>query len=235
MNVYLLGQIGKWLSLIMVTCISFFNPQVGAKNEMNVDNTNKNKNLTVVNQVIEHDTKTVYNASLPANTTKVITPGIDGIVYVDAQTGTSNIVQPMVTEVVEVGTGDRSDYLGRLSGYGPDCPGCSKVGNVACHTKNGGKHSLIKDGEYYQDDEYGRVRILAAAREKFPCGTIVEITKPGIAPFYGVVLDSGGSMVTAWKEHGTVWMDLAYTSQAAARVGGISGTNIEFSVKRWGW
>lgn len=234
MNVYLLGLIGKWLSLIMITCISFFNPRVGEKNQINVDNTNKNKNLTVVNQVLPHDIKTVYNATLPSNTTKVVTPGIDGVVYVD-ETGISKTVQSMVTEVVEVGTGDRSDYLGRLSGYGPDCPGCSKVGNVACHTKNGGKHSLINDGEYYQDDEYGKVRILAAAREKFPCGTIVQVTKPGMESFYGVVLDTGGSMVTAWKENGTVWMDLAYASQAAAKVGGISGKNIEFSVKRWGW
>lgn len=235
MNVYLLQLIGKWLSLIVITFISFFNPRVGTKTEVKVDNENKNKNLTVINKVIEHDTKMIYNPSLPNQTKNVVTPGVDGIVYMDANGNETKIVQKMVTEVIEVGTGGVSDYIGKLSGYGPDCPGCSKTGNVACHTKNGGKHSLIYDGEYYQDEQYGKVRILAAARSKFPCGTIVEINKPGIAPFYGIVLDSGGSMVTAWKERNMVWMDLAYSSQAAAKVGGIAGNNIHFKVKRWGW
>lgn len=235
MNVYLLQLIEKLISLIVITFISIFNPGVIGSKNVNVDNTNKNKNLTVINKVTPHDTKTTFNSSLPSNITKVKTPGIDGIVYVDNVGNTTSIVQQMVTEEVEVGTGDQSEYVGRLSGYGPDCPGCSKVGNVACYTKKKTKHSLINNGEYYQDDQYGKVRIVAAARSKFPCGTIVKITKAGITPFYAVVLDSGGSMVKAWKENGTVWMDLAYKSQADAKVGGISGTNIQFSVQRWGW
>ena len=234
MNVYLLNLIGKWMSLLTITFISLFNSGIGNKNVVNIENENKNKNLTVINQVIKHDTKTVYNSSLPLNTKKVITPGVDGIVTVDENGTSLATVQNMVTEVVEIGTGDTANYTGRLSGYGPDCPGCSKTGNVSCHTKNGGKHSLIHDGEYYQDDEYGKVRILAAARSKFPCGTIVEISNTGKDPFYAVVLDSGASMTNAWKK-GIVWMDLAYASQAAARVGGIGGTNVHFVVKRWGW
>lgn len=235
MNVYLLKFISKMFSLFFVTIISLFNPSaVGTKN-VNVTNNNKNKNITVVNKVIKHDTKTIYNSSLPSTYRKVVKEGVDGIVYVNAKGEETTTVQKMVTEEVVVGTGDQGEYDGKLTGYGPDCPGCSKVGNVACHTKNGGKHSLIYDGEYYQDDEYGKVRIVAAARSKFPCGTIVEITKPGQAAYKAVVLDTGGSMVTAWNSSGTVWMDLAYTSQAAARQGNTSGQNIHFSVKRWGW
>lgn len=235
MNVYLLQLIEKLISLIVITFISIFNPSVMDSKRVNVDNTNKNKNLTIINKVIEHDTKINYNPSLPSNIKKVKTPGVDGIVYVDPAGNTTSVVQQMITEEIEVGTGDHGEYIGRLSGYGPDCPGCSKVGNVACYTKNRTKHSLINDGEFYNDDEYGQVRIVAAARSKFPCGTIVKITKPGFDPFLAVVLDSGGSMVSAWKENGTVWMDLAYKSQAEARVGGLSGTNIQFSIQRWGW
>lgn len=235
MNVYLLQMIGKFLSLIVITFVSFFNPSVMGEKKINVGNTNKNKSLTIVNKVIEHDTKTTYNPSLPSNVTKVIKPGVDGIVYIGEDGTSSKLIQTMVTEEIEVGTGDYSEYIGRLSGYGPDCPGCSKVGNVACHTKNGGKHSLIYDGEYYQDDEYGKVRIVAAARSKFPCGTIVQISKSGVEPFYAVVLDTGASMINAWNNYNSVWFDLAYKSQAAARTGGISGKNIQFSVKRWGW
>lgn len=235
MNVYLLQLVGKLLSLIVVTFVSFFNPTVMGSKDVNVSNNNKNKNLTVINKVIEHDTKTTYNSSLPSNITKIVTPGVDGIVYVNADGTESQIVQKMVTEEILVGTGDQGEYVGKLSGYGPDCPGCSKTGNVACHTKNGGKHSLISDGEYYQDEEYGRVRIVAAARSKFPCGTIVEIKKTGMESYYAVVLDSGASMVNAWKSSGTVWMDLAYKTQADAKRGNTAGSNIHFSVKRWGW
>lgn len=235
MNVYLLQLVGKILSLIVVTFVSFFNPKVIGSKEVNISNNNKNKNLTVINKVIEHDTKTTYNPSLPSNVKKVVTPGVDGIIYVDANGNETKTVQQMVTEEVIVGTGDQGEYTGKLSGYGPDCPGCSKVGNVACHTKNGGTHSLVYDGEYYQDDEYGKVRIVAAARSKFPCGTIVEITKPGMNSYYAVVLDSGGSMVTAWNTSQTVWMDLAYKTQADAKRGNTAGNNIHFSVKRWGW
>ena len=42
-------------------------------------------------------------------------------------------------------------------------------------------------------------------------------------------------MTQAWK-NGTVWMDLAYDSQAnAAADGKLLGHNYTFKVKRWGW
>ena len=105
MNVYLLQLIGKWLSLIVITFISFFNPRVGTKTEAKVDN-----------EVIEHDTKMIYNPSLPNQTKNVVTPGVDGIVYMDANGNETKIIQKMVTEVIEVGTGGVSDYIGKLSG-----------------------------------------------------------------------------------------------------------------------
>lgn len=127
-----------------------------------------------------------------------------------------------------------SEYTGRLTGYGPDCVGCSKVGNVACRTREKKAHSLIKDGIYYNDKQYGKVRILAAATSKFKCGTIVVVKKPGMQPFTGIVLDTGGSMRQAWAK-GDVWMDLAYSSNAMAGSDKLTGKNIKFSVQRWGW
>ena len=100
-------------------------------------------------------------------------------------------------------------------------------------SKNRGTHSLINDGIYYEDEEYGSIRILSAA-SAFPCGTIIEVDNGNGEPFYGVVLDRGGSMNSAWK-NGTVWIDLAYASSADAKVGGITGTNIKFDVQRWGF
>ena len=43
----------------------------------------------------------------------------------------------MVSEIIEIGTGPLNQYIGTLTGYGPDCPGCSAVGNVACRTREG--------------------------------------------------------------------------------------------------
>lgn len=123
---------------------------------------------------------------------------------------------------------------GRLTGYGPDCAGCSGTGNLACKTQNGAKHNLYTNGIYYNDATFGQVRIVAAAYQKFPCGTIIEITKAGQQSITAVVLDRGGSMNNAYT-NGTIWIDLAYSSIAEAKVGGIAGYNYQINVRRWGW
>ena len=79
------------------------------------------------------------------------------------------------------------------------------------------------------------MRILAADHTLFPCGTIIKVTKPGNDPYYGVVLDTGYSMREAWRNDGVVGLDLAYESQASARLGNTGGTGIQFSVQRWGF
>lgn len=123
---------------------------------------------------------------------------------------------------------------GKLTGYGPDCAGCSGRGNLACKTAKGTKHNLYNDGIYYNDSTFGQVRIVAAAIQKFPCGTIIEIVKAGQQPITAVVLDRGGSMNSAFSK-GNIWIDLAYGSTADAKVGGVSGLNYQINVKRWGW
>lgn len=233
MNFYLLDFFGKLVRILFVSMISLFHSFTLTTNSLTASNTVIHKSLNANNKLIEHTTVVNYNSKLPSNISKVITKGIDGVVYVD-ESRQEKVLREMTPEVVEQGTGDQGEYTGRLSGYGPDCPGCSKVGNVACRTREGKKHSLINDGIYYKDSEFGEVRILSAAREKFPCGTIIKIDNGRVEPYYAVVLDSGASMVKAWKK-GTVWIDLAYASSAAARGGNTSGMNVKFSVQRWGW
>lgn len=233
MNIYLLELLSKLVRILFVSMVSLFNSFSVNTTTLNATNTVINKSLNANNKIIQHTTQINYNAKLPSNLSKVITPGIDGVVYVD-ENNNQKVLREMVPEVVEQGTGDQGEYVGKLSAYGPDCAGCSKVGNVACYTREGKKHSLKYDGIYYNDYQYGEVRILSAAREKFPCGTIIQIDNGKIEPYYAVVLDSGASMVNAWKK-GTVWIDLAYGSSAAARAGNTSGSHVKFSVQRWGW
>ena len=61
-------------------------------------------------------------------------------------------------------------FVGKMTGYGADCIGCSGVGALSCRAADGSRHTLIENGEYYNDATYGTVRIVAAALDKFPCG-----------------------------------------------------------------
>lgn len=231
MNLYLLQVIYKWLSILFMSILSLFDVVGYEENDLLAMNSNDDKDISIVSNVTSYQTDYIYNSKMPKNLSKTLEEGIPGVSYQDEKG--LHVIQEVSNETVEQGTGAYGLFTGRLTGYGPDCVGCSKVGNVACKTKTKQKHSLMKDGIYYTDDEYGKVRIIAAAKY-FPCGTIVQITKAGNVPFYAVVLDRGGSMNNAWSE-GRVWMDLAYETEAVAGSDNLTGKNIEFSVQRWGW
>lgn len=223
----------KWIQIMIVSLLSFFSGSFYHETNMIVNNMNDEKDTNIINNVTPYTTIVRYNSKLPSNISNVLTEGVVGLSYVEND-NTVTVVQEMEPEEIEKGTGAYGLYTGTLTGYGPDCVGCSKVGNVACYTENKKNHSLITDGIYYTDDEYGKVRIVSAAKA-FPCGTIVQITKEGEIPFYAVVLDRGGSMESAWSQ-GRVWMDLAYESNAMSGSDNLTGkNNIQFSVQRWGW
>ena len=236
MNIGLLELAGKWVSLTVVSFFSLFSGNAYVEKELSVNNNNTIKDVSVVSVITPYKTTTQYNSKLPSNVTNVLVEGQDGIKYVTSDNN-EQIIQEKIDKVIEKGTGAIGNYTGRLSGYGPDCAGCSGTGGLACRTRGGGKHNLVNDGIYYEDSEYGKVRIVAAALKKFPCGTIMEITKPGKEPFMAVVLDTGATMANKWNE-GIMWVDLAYASEKDKSVFGVddlTGTNINFKIKRWGW
>lgn len=236
MNLYLLEMILKFLRMIFVACVSLFNITLYAENETIKENSIVNNNKYAVNRVIikEDNKNQVSNITNKKAVINKKTTLIE-----NTKNKTTSIQTKKEQKTNKIITSEKIDiplaeYTGRLTGYGPDCVGCSGKGNLACKTKNKKIHSLVSDGIYYEDSEYGKVRILAAATSKFKCGTIVTVTKPGMEPFIGIVLDTGGSMRKAWA-NGDVWMDLAYTSNAMAGNDNLTGKNIKFSVQRWGW
>lgn len=234
MNIYLLQLIGKWIGILVMSFISLFDISGFSEKSLTVSNLNSLKSSDIVNQVIGYDTKYIYNSNLSSDTKIIKQNGENGIVYIGAD-GTSNImVKNMVSEIIEIGTAPINQYIGTLTGYGPDCPGCSAVGNVACKTRENTKHSLINDGDTYTDTQFGEVRILAAANEKFPCGTIMEVNNGRDETFVGIVLDTGGTMRQAWARN-EIWIDLAFSSQADAAQAGVTSKNTTFNVKRYGW
>lgn len=197
-------------------------------------NTTGDKTATIMNEVDAYGTDYVYVESMPKSAEDVIIKeGVNGLDY--TYDGLNYVhLSDKSNQVVQRGAGKDGNYTGKLTGYGPDCPGCSVVGNVSCKTREGKNHSLITDGLYYTDINYGSLRILAADNSAFPCGTVVKVNNGILDPFYGIVLDTGSSMRNAWK-NGTVWMDLAFSSQKEARVGRATSSNTKFEVQRWGW
>lgn len=238
MNINLLQLLSKYIIFLTVSVMSSLGIGNYSENEAVVNNINKEKDFQVVTSVTNYKTVVQYNKKIPKNVTNVISEGKVGLSYTEQNNQESTveekIVQEVTNEVVEKGTGDYGIYTGKLIGYGPDCVGCSGEGYLACKTVDGTKFSLKYNGIYYNDSEYGNVRILAAATSKFPCGTIIEITKSGKESFLAVVLDTGGTVQNAWK-NGNVVMDLAYSRNADSGSDGLTGSNITFNIKRWGW
>ena len=131
---------------------------------------------------------------------------------------------------VTTSTPDESNdavYVGKMTGYGG-------TGALSCRAADGSRHTLTENGEYYNDSTYGTVRIVAAALDKFPCGTIVKVDHPALGTFYAVVMDTGGSMKRAWN-NGYVWMDLAFKTESDPEIYATTSSNTTYSVQRWGW
>ncbi|MDD2469646.1 MAG: 3D domain-containing protein [Bacilli bacterium] len=111
-------------------------------------------------------------------------------------------------------------FVGQLTGYGPDCVGCSGITASGYNVKTG--------NIYYYDKLYGKIRIVAADR-KIPIGSIVRITASKIyaEPITAIVLDRGGA-IKGNK------MDLLFENEAATRFVGRQ-RNVKYEILRQGW
>ena len=132
----------------------------------------------------------------------------------------------LVTNVNEIklyGMEHKIKFIGTLTGYGPDCPGCG--GHVACSP-----NSDVRNGNiYYNDREYGKIRILAADYA-IPCGSIIHIENFKFVEgneLTGIVLDRGSAIVG-------LTMDLLYPSEKDTEIIGRQ-RDIKFTIERWGW
>lgn len=132
---------------------------------------------------------------------------------------TNEVIVNTPVEVVEevVNVPSNEILTGKMSGYGPDCIGCSGYLANGTYVGNG--------NIYYDDSEYGRVRIVAGDK-KFKFGTIVRINDSMLA----IVLDRGGSIGIGKK----FMFDLLYESEAEANRNGVS-YNTKFEILRNGF
>ncbi len=146
-----------------------------------------------------------------------------------ANTVVAPVVAPIATAPVAVSTmadvalrakAGQVTFKGTMTGYGPDCLGCSGI--VACSPRRD-----VRGGNIYVDHQtYGRMRIVAADR-RVPCGSVVQVAGVrGSEPFYAIVLDRGGAI----KE---TLFDLLFNSDAEAKYFGRQ--TVTYKTVRWGW
>ena len=224
---------GMYLCIFFIAAISIIGTTI-ANNGISLHNPVADMTATIINEVEAYDVEYVYNNSIPSTADPfTIVEGVNGLDYTYDGLNYTHL-SDKINAVVQIGTGAQGVYYGKMTGYGPDCPGCSLVGNVSCLTREGTNHSLINDGLYYNDISFGSLRILAADHSAFPCGTVVKVNNGVLNEFNGIVLDTGYAMRNAWTE-GVVWMDLAFSSQSEALTGGATSFNTTYSVQRWGW
>ena len=220
------------ISLLTITGLITSGNLISEK-KFEVKNLNQTKNSVALTKVIEYDTVKTYNSKIPTGVTITKEKGHTGLAYVDENNNELVIESPKNAEI-EIGTGDEANYVGKMTGYGADCAGCSGSGTLACKTKNGSYYSLTKNGMTYNDDEYGEVRIIAADLDKFPCGTIIKVDNPNLGTFTAIVLDTGSAMQNAWA-NGIVHMDLAYVTESDPAIHLSTSSNVKYSVQRWGF
>ncbi len=140
----------------------------------------------------------------------------------EAEKLTEPVLYDSFYDAISVASSSPVAFMGTLTAYGPDCPGCS--GNSACPPRQNFKNGNI----YFEDQTYGTVRVVAADRS-IPCGSIVRISGINIyiEPILAIVMDRGGSVT---GNH----MDLLFTSQSNLE-GFATSNNIKFEIIRYGW
>lgn len=124
-------------------------------------------------------------------------------------------------EIVENKSDVLETQVGKMSGYGPDCSGCSGY-------LSSGKY--VGDGDiYYNDSTYGKLRIVAGDK-KYKLGTVIRVKNSKAGNFLAIVLDRGGSIGFGKK----FLFDLLYTSEKEALKDEVS-YNVTFEVLRYGY
>lgn len=125
-----------------------------------------------------------------------------------------------ISEVLQYGSSNPVIFHGTMTGYGPDCVGCT--GKVSCPPRNNVRNGNI----YFEDNDYGTVRIVAADYN-IPCGTVVKISGGRLQEqITAVVLDRGGAI------RGTL-MDLLMPSERDSSP--LGRQYVTYEIVRWGW
>ena len=181
-------------SQILVVClflIVLFNNNTKQSKTIIVDNNNFNKMADSVSSLFKEE-----EMILDSVDDSIIDPLLDedDVVVEEEEeekeevvTEVEDEISPTVEETPNLSIDKEpiSVVTGNLTGYGPDCNGCSGITNSGYDVSN---------TIYYNDHEYGDVRILAAD-PSFPLYSIIRVSNvPNLDSFIAIVLDRGGNV-----------------------------------------
>lgn len=135
------------------------------------------------------------------------------------------------TTTVTVGSNEKAyvgyKFSGNMSAYGRDC--CSS--NPANWGLTASGFNIYTNGMYYNDNEYGRVRIIAASRDDFYLYSVIKVTDPIDGEYRAIVLDRGDKNIGIGRKF---VFDLVVESQEWARMNYGVHRNVNFEVLRIG-
>lgn len=143
------------------------------------------------------------------------------------------VTQPAISEKSEnkkenVVLSNQSNSLeilyGTMSGYGPDCYGCTSNRVASGYYVGNGNI-------YYNDSTYGQIRIVSGDK-KYPFGTIVKISSSNVSAgdMIAIVLDRGGDIGIGNK----FTFDLLFATEKEASKYNVS-RNVKFEILRLGY
>ncbi len=175
------------------------------------DSQDKEKNDNETTDEVEEDTTEEENIEEEKNEK---TKAVKEETTESVETSSVSNEPVIVNDVLET-------QIGSLSGYGPDCAGCSGYLASGRYVGNG--------NITYYDSQYGNVRILSGD-SSYPFGTIVRVKNSKFSEFIGIVLDRGGA-VGFGKSH---LFDLLFATSDEARTNAVS-YNTTFEILRYGY
>ena len=143
--------------------------------------------------------------------------------FVNKEINVFDEIPEIATTLKEEANAVLATYHGPITAYGPDCVGCTTG-----YTASG---YYVRNGNiYYNDKEYGKVRIVAADKS-LPFGTIIRISDLNVFndPIIAIVLDRGSAIGFNRR----VYFDLLYNSEKETEFFG--KRNATFEVLRRGY
>lgn len=190
-----------------------------------------------VKSIVQEETPKVEEVKKIVAPVKVIEAPTQAVIQNDAKV----IEEKKNTEVEYIPPANT--YNGKMSGYGPDCKGCSGTTSAGVYVGTGliyeedatiGDNVFIPFNDvniYYNDTTYGKIRIVAADKKiaKFSIIKISNAKSISNNDFYAIVLDRGGAI--GFDKN--CMLDLLFKNNKLAYNYGIA-SNVSFEVIRNG-
>ena len=205
-----------YIIIILIVPCTFF---VSAYETSSIEIQNNIKPLVSekigVNSITVVQEKEVFKTSADASSLNIKKKQLNLGSIANSLIPTINVANAKYSDVLET-------RVGKLTAYGPDCPGCS--GRV------GWGQNVTGGNIYYHDSTYGQLRIVAGDR-RYPYGTIVRIKNSRAGhDIMAIVLDRGGSVGIGKA----TMFDLLFTSGSEASSFGTS-KDCTFEILRYGF